>query len=73
MASCKFKNNSQGEGANLFQGHEKNVSFTDINKVMCCVQHGGNTVDKLQFAKDDNKLPIELHEDMLEILGNILK
>jgi len=72
-ASCKFSNNSQGEGANIFIGHEHAVSFTDINKVMCCVQHGGNTVDKLQFAKDNNKLPIELHEDMLEILGNILK
>tara|TARA_R110001632_G_scaffold71171_2_gene165240 strand:+ start:684 stop:1385 length:702 start_codon:yes stop_codon:yes gene_type:complete len=71
-ASCKFENNSQGEGANIFQGHEKNVALTDINKLMCCVQHAGNTIDKLQFAKDDNKLPIDLSKEMLDILKEVI-
>ena len=71
-ASCKFANNSSGEGANLFSGHEKTVSLTDINKLMCCLQHGGNTVDKLQFARDDNKLPIELSDEMLEVLRQVI-
>jgi glycosyltransferase involved in cell wall biosynthesis len=72
-ASCKFSNNSQGEGANIFIGHEHSVSFTDINQIMCCVQHGDNTVNKLQFAKENNKLPVELSEDMINILKSILK
>lgn len=72
-ASCKFGNNSQGEGKNIFFGHERTVAFTDIMKVMCCLQHGTNTVDKLQFAKEDNKLPFGLDEKFREILENILK
>lgn len=72
-ASCKFGNNSQGEGKNIFVGHEKTVAFTDIMKVMCCVQHGSNTVNKLQFAKDDNKLPFELDEKFKELLEKLLK
>jgi glycosyltransferase involved in cell wall biosynthesis len=72
-ASCKFQDSSQGEGANIFTGNERNVALTDITKVMCCVQHGQNTVDKLQFAKDNNKLPTELSTEMIEILKEILK
>jgi len=72
-ASCKFGNNSQGEGKNIFVGHEKTVAFTDIMKVMCCVQHGSNTVNKLQFVKDDNKLPFELDDKFKELLENLLK
>jgi len=72
-ASCKFGNNSQGEGKNIFVGHEKTVAFTDIMKVMCCVQHGSNTVNKLQFAKEDNKLPFDLDDKFKELLEKLLK
>tara|TARA_R110000796_G_scaffold162945_1_gene279894 strand:+ start:80 stop:799 length:720 start_codon:yes stop_codon:yes gene_type:complete len=71
-SSCKFQNSSQGEGANIFEGNEKNVAFTDINRIMCCLQHGGNTVEKLQFAKEDNKLPTDLTDDMKQLLDQIL-
>lgn len=71
-ASCKFQNNSQGEGANIFHGHENNVALTNINNIMCCVQHGGNTIDKLQFAQDNNKLPIELSNEMIQILKQVI-
>jgi len=40
---------------------------------MMCVQHGGNTVEKLQFARDDNRLNIEISDEMREILENIFK
>jgi glycosyltransferase involved in cell wall biosynthesis len=72
-ASCGFSNSSKGEGANLFYGMEHKVGITDVSKIMCCVQHGENTVDKLQFAKDDNKIDIELSDDMKELLQTILK
>ena len=71
-ASCKFGNNSKGEGANLFYGHERTVGITDISKVMICLQHDGNTVDKLQFAKDDNKLDIKLSPELIEKLKSII-
>jgi glycosyltransferase involved in cell wall biosynthesis len=72
-ASCKFAKNSRGEGANIFTGHERNVKITDIGKVMCCLQHEGNTIDKLQFAKDDNKVNMELSDEMKQFLDNLLK
>ena len=71
-ASCKFGNNSQGEGKNLFEGHESKVAITDISKIMCCVQHDGNTVGKLQFAREDNKMDITLNSDLIKLLKEIL-
>tara|TARA_R100000951_G_scaffold115272_1_gene122812 strand:+ start:647 stop:1369 length:723 start_codon:yes stop_codon:yes gene_type:complete len=71
-ASCKFSDGSKGEGANLFAGHESKVGITDVSKVMMCVQHGENTVDKLQFAKEENKLEIEISDELKDLLTNIL-
>lgn len=71
-ASCKFTDGSRGEGANLFAGHESKVGITDVSKVMICVQHGENTVDKLQFAKEENKLKIEISDDLKGVLNKIL-
>ena len=72
-ASCKFTDGSRGEGANIFTGYESKVGITDVSKVMLCVQHGGNTIDKLQFAKDENKINIEITDELKNILKNILK
>ena len=72
-ASCGFENSSQGEGKNLFFGMENCCAITDITKVMLCIQHSGNTVPKLQFYKDNNKLNIELSEEMKNLLKEILE
>ena len=72
-ASCGFENSSKGEGANLFYGHESKVGITDVSKIMICIQHGENTVDKLQFAKDDNKLDVELTQEFKDLISLILK
>jgi len=40
---------------------------------MCCVQHGENTISKLQFAQDNNKINIELTDDMKNMLKKVLK
>ena len=72
-ASNKFNNHNTGEGKQLFDGFENDVAITDIMKCMLCVQHGDNTVDKLQFAKDDNKIDIEITDDFKNILNDILK
>jgi len=71
-SSCKFANSSQGEGQNLFFGLEKKCGITDISQTMCCVQHSGNSVDKLQFAKEDNSLDFDITEDYKTILRKIL-
>ena len=71
-ASPKFANNSQGEGGHLFYGNENRVGITNIDKIMVCVQHSGNTVDKLQFATDDKKVNVEISPEFKNILSNIL-
>jgi len=71
-ASCRFSDGSRGEGANLFHGMEHAVGITDVTKVMLCVQHGENTIDKLQFAKDENKLKIEISDELKDVLKKIL-
>ena len=72
-ASCKFGDNSMGEGKNLFVGHEKNVAITDITKVMVCLAHDGNTVSKTHFAKPEHKLDTELSDEMIKILKEVLE
>ncbi len=73
-SSCKFGNNSAGEGKDIFEGiMDKTIAITEINKLMCCVQHGENTISKLQFAQDNNKIKIELTDDMKNMLIKILK
>ena len=73
-STCGFADSSRGEGANLFHNINKSsIGITDIRELMVCVQHGGNTVDKLQFAKDENRVNIEMNQEMINILETILK
>jgi len=70
--SCKFASNSKGEGSKLFNGQDKLVGITDIRNVMICLQHSGNTVDKMQFARKDNKLEIKLSDELIQKLKIML-
>jgi len=73
-ASQGFDNSSQGEGNTLFFGMENQVKITeDILKIMCCIQHPENTIDKLQFATDDLKIEMKMDDNLKNILTNILK
>ena len=71
-ASCGFGDNSMGEGKSLFTGHESQVAITDITKIMICVQHSENTVEKLQFAREDNKVHIKLNPQLIDLIKRIL-
>ena len=72
-ASCGFENSSTGEGKTLFYGMEKCVAITDISKVMLCIQHDNNTVDKKQFNKEENRIDIEISDEMKNLLKEILE
>ena len=72
-ASCGFENSSQGEGKTIFQGNEKNVVISDVMRCMICLQHPWNTIDKLQFCKDETKVDIQINDDLIKILEKILK
>jgi len=70
-SSCGFEKSSRGEGKQLFYGMDKTVGITDIKDIMLCLQHKENTVDKIQFAREDNKLNIEISEELKIILDKI--
>jgi glycosyltransferase involved in cell wall biosynthesis len=72
-ASCGFADSSQGEGNNIFYGMENQVHITDIFNIMCCIQHSGNTIDKLQFQKEEFKIDLDIQDDIKNFLLNILK
>lgn len=72
-ASCGFENSSQGEGKNIFVGMERTVVISDVVRCMICIQHPWNTIDKLQFCKDECRINIEINEDLKNILEKILK
>jgi len=70
--SCKFSGES-GEGLNLFQGQNKKVALTDITKIMICIQHDTNTIDKLPFGTDDKILKdAELSPEMKSLIESII-
>ncbi len=73
-ASQGFDNSNQAEGNSLFFGMENQVKITeDILKIMCCIQHSENTIDKLQFAKEELKVEMKMDSNLKNILENILK
>lgn len=67
-----FKKSSQGEGVDMIQNRKSDVHETDINYVMICVAHSGNTVDKQQFDTDSTDTRAIYIGDREPILKNIL-
>lgn len=64
-----FQKSSQGEGVKLFQGAESKILNLDIQRLMVCVCHDNNTIDKQQFLKINNDFA-EFSDDSLK---NLLK
>jgi len=72
-STCKFKKSSQGEGQNIFQGlKKKNVFITDIRRLMICIVHSSNTIDKSRFSDSKYESGIHLEEDIIKFINNII-
>tara|TARA_R110000787_G_scaffold13338_9_gene41976 strand:- start:425 stop:1135 length:711 start_codon:yes stop_codon:yes gene_type:complete len=68
-----FEKSSQGEGAKIIGLQDKNVFKTEINLIMICVAHSGNSVDKSMFNEDKHNLNQNLEDkEKLDILKSIL-
>ena len=70
--SCKFNDGSTGEGRNLFVGQKNKVHITDIEKVMVCVQHSENTINKDHFQDDKFKIDMQIDSKMIDLLKVVL-
>lgn len=71
--SSKFSGEA-GEGKKLFEGQRQKVAITDISKIMICIQHDTNTIDKLQFADEKTLLKeaklTEETRNLIEVIRN---
>ena len=57
-----FANSSKGEGVKMFDGMDTNkIGLTEINKIMFCICHKNNTVEKEMF-KNNNTQDIKLSQ-----------
>ena len=66
-----FDKSSQGEGLGFFSKNSKKVLNLDVSKLMVCVCHGANTIDKNQFETatewggiNENSTHIKLLRDL---------
>jgi len=68
-----FQKTSSGEGVKLFQGTESKILNLDINRLMICVAHDDNTVDKQQFVKNNVDFAEFTDDSLKNLLKSILK
>lgn len=65
-----FCKNSKGEGAKMVDFNEKKCAETDITKIMVCVAHKNNTINKDLFL--DKDINYKMTEDYKKILSDVL-
>ena len=51
----KFASTNSNEAVPFLQQHLGNIVETNIDRVMCCISHDGNTIPKTQWLKDQFK------------------
>lgn len=69
----RFDNIMTSEGSGSLLNFIKEIYQTDIDDIMCCIQHGGNTVSKLNIIQDKYRIEDRVgYEDHLKLLSNII-
>ena len=68
-----FKNSSQGEGSKMADFNEDNVGLLEIDKCMCCICHSENTIPKDMFMKEDNKIDLQITNELKKLISDILQ
>jgi len=65
-----FKKSSQGEGCTMIDHSESKCLCTNVNKVIVCICHDGNTINKDRFR--DDSIGIALDGKVRDIINSIL-
>jgi glycosyltransferase involved in cell wall biosynthesis len=70
--SCRFASSNSNEAVPFLSLNLKNIIETNIDRVMCCVAHNNNTIDKQQWLTDKFKRePLTQYDKHIEILSRI--
>ena len=69
----KFKEQNSSEGLEPLKNHIGDIVQTDINKVMCCLCHKENTIDKKVWLEERYKTDFDMveYDEHLKILSDI--
>ena len=69
----KFKEQNSSEGLEPLKNHIGDIVQTDINKVMCCLCHQENTIDKKIWIKERYKTEFNMSEydEHLKIISSL--
>jgi len=65
-----FKKNNQGEGGKMVDYNDKNVGLTEITRLMVCICHDDNTINKDMFV-DKTLVDCEFSPTIMNIINNI--
>jgi len=69
----KFASSNSNEAVPFLQQHLGNIVETNIDRVMCCISHDGNTIPKTQWLKDQFKTePLTQYERHIEIYSKYI-
>ena len=69
----KFKEQNSSEGLEPLKNHIGDIAQSDINKVMVCLCHDKNTIDKKIWLENRYKTEFNMseYEDHLKILSSL--
>lgn len=68
----KFASSNTNEGIPFLSQNVKNIVETNIDRVMCCVAHKDNTIDKTKWLSETFKSqPLTQYNKHIEILSRI--
>ena len=69
----KFKEQNSSEGLEPLKNHIGDIVQTDINKVMCCLCHQENTIDKKIWLEERYKTDFDMveYDDHLKIISSL--
>jgi len=68
-----FGKTSAGEGAKMLSYNDREIINLDINRLMVCIAHGDNTIDKEQFSDKNREYATFCDEDLKQLIKQILK
>jgi len=67
-----FGKTSAGEGVKMLSYNDREIINLDINKLMVCIAHNDNTIDKEQFSTQNREYASFRDEDLKQLICKVL-
>jgi glycosyltransferase involved in cell wall biosynthesis len=67
-----FGKTSQGEGIKMLSYNDREILNLDINRLMVCIAHDDNTIDKEQFSTQNREYATFKNDNLQNLIKNVL-